>query len=368
MEDIHNLAADTKEPIEEAAENPQKISKFSYSKLNTYESCPFKYMLQYVDHHFIDTSTIASDFGTLVHFIEESIAKELININYDFNIAFDFDKYIDIFINAGEPNYPISDILGAKQLKKKYPIDFLTPDKYGYSYEDKANNYLNFGIYRLYDYLRENTNLEIIGVEKDFKICYDDLIFHGFIDRAFRDKITGDIIIEDIKTWQDIKNHDLVTPLQFVFYTQAAAEIFNVDESKISCSYELPLAGNRYSAGTKGYMNRGRKKINKLLAQIKAKNFTPKPTPLCYWCAFSDTCPTQPEEGKGLCPYRSNWTRNNDKDFSVSFEWLGIENHEAVLAAYRDSLNVTYTLPTVEETKITKIDSTPARKMLAIRW
>ena len=64
----------------------QKTEKFSYSKLSVFEQCPFKYKLTYVDKHFINQPSIATDFGTLIHFIEETIAntiKEGKAINYN---------------------------------------------------------------------------------------------------------------------------------------------------------------------------------------------------------------------------------------------------------------------------------------------
>lgn len=322
MEETLNISVESK-----------KATKFSYSKLNTYESCPWRYKLQYVDKHFIDTSSIANEFGTLIHFVEETIANDIIANNHEPYFMIDDEKYIDIFINAGCEDHSVKDILGAKKLKQKYPEEFETKDKYGYSYEDKANIYLNYGIYRLRDFLAANRHLQLIGVETPFDIEYGDFVFHGFIDRAFKNINTGEIIIEDIKTWQDIKGHDLVTPLQFVFYTQAAEMLFDVKEDQIKCRYELPLAAERHDAGTKGYMKRGIKKIDKLLAAIADQNFAPKPSPLCYWCSFSDTCPNQPDEGKNLCPYRSNWTKEN-KNFSVDFEWMGIDNHQQILEAY----------------------------------
>lgn len=33
--------------------------KFSYSKLNTFESCGWKYKLQYVDGHYISADSLA---------------------------------------------------------------------------------------------------------------------------------------------------------------------------------------------------------------------------------------------------------------------------------------------------------------------
>ena len=49
----------------------------SYSKLATFEQCPYKYKLIYLDNHYIKNDTIATDFGTLVHHIEEEIRKSL---------------------------------------------------------------------------------------------------------------------------------------------------------------------------------------------------------------------------------------------------------------------------------------------------
>ena len=55
------------------------LEKFSYSKLDTYVQCPFKFKLKYVDGHYIFNSSIATEFGTLIHETEETIAKNIIN-------------------------------------------------------------------------------------------------------------------------------------------------------------------------------------------------------------------------------------------------------------------------------------------------
>lgn len=310
----------------------KKLERFSYSKLSTYESCGWRYKLQYVDKHFIDSSSIANEFGTLVHFVEETIAKDIIANDNEPNFMIDDDKYIDLFINADIQDSDKT-ILGVKKLKEKYPEDFYTKDKSGMDYSEKANDYLNNGIYRLRDYLTANRNLRVIGIEQPFALEYGDYVFQGFIDRVYKDIVTGQIIIEDIKTWWSIAGHDVVTPLQFVFYTLAAEKLYETSADNIQCQYELPLAHDRYDAGTKGFIKRGIKKIDKLLGLIKDKDFEPNPSPLCHWCIFSKTNPNQPEEAKNLCPYYCNWTKDK-KDFSKDFEWMGIENHDAILEAF----------------------------------
>lgn len=338
-------------------EKPKKPKppKFSYSKLNVYESCAWKYKLTYVDKHFVDSSNINNEFGTLVHYIEENIGRDLIAGN-----PINWDKYEDLFINVfiekkkkdkkedkkEETEEKIDNesenkkekkkkegenILGILKLKEKYPEEFYTPDKSGLNYAQKAEDYLNFGMYGLYNFLKEHPEIELVDVEKPFDVNYNGKIFHGFIDRVMRNKITGELIIEDIKTWCDIKGHDVITPLQFVFYSLAAQEIYKVSEDKISCFYDLPLAKNRYAAGTKGFMRRGGRKIDKILSKIDSADFHPSPSPLCYWCIFSKTYPKQPEEAKNLCPYYSLYTKDNKRFNDVDFIWMGLENHEAIM-------------------------------------
>ena len=318
-----------------------KKQKFSYSKLNTYENCPWRYKLTYVDQHFIQDASLAADFGTLCHYIEEQIGNEFIknqNIPYSEKInLINFDYYINLFIDGNDEQ------IGIRAIKDKYGEKFNLTDKYNQTFTDKANNYLNIGLYMLNDLLVTNENIKIIGTEIPFSVEYKDYVFHGFIDRLLFDAASQTYIIQDLKTWANIDGHSLTTPLQFVFYVQAVQNLYNVPINNIKCQYVLPLTGETFDAGTSGFMKRGLTKIDKLLSKIEDKNFTPNPSPLCYFCVFSDTNPEQPEEGKNLCPYHSNWTRNK-RDFSVNFEWAGLDNHEKIMESYIKNNNQNITL------------------------
>lgn len=300
----------------------KKKERFSYSKLSTYEQCSFKYKLIYEDKHFIQQEAIATDFGTLVHFIEETMAKTIIQYK-----PLNYKELINLFLEGTIENNKT--IYGVNQLKEKYPETFYEKDKNNLSYEDKANYYINKGIYRLKDFLINNPDFDIIGIEQEFSLEYQGVIFHGVIDRVFKDTVTNTIYIEDIKTYSaPINETELKTPLQFVMYTLAARELYGTED--IICAYELPLISIKQSAGTKGYVNRGIKKLDKILYNISQKDFEPSPTPLCHWCVFSKTYPNQPEEAKNLCPYYSKWTREN-KCFESDYIWMGIENHQKIL-------------------------------------
>lgn len=325
MQNIENR----EEKIEEKVEKKEKMS---YSKIGVFEGCKYKYKLVYRDFNFIHDDSIATDFGTLIHYIEETMARKL-----QAGESLDSKELIAMLYNADIHN-KTETILGVNILKDKYSEDWLTLDKSNRTYVDKINCYCNYGIYRLYSYLMNNPNLEITGIEQEFNLEFRNYIFHGFIDRVFRDKTTGHIYIEDIKTWaKPAEDKDLTTPLQFVLYSLAAQQIYGVTEDQISCAYELPLCDMKQQAGSKGYMKRGLKKLNKLLDEIESGDFEPSPSPLCHWCVFSSTNPNQPDEAKGLCPYFSHWTKTN-KDFSTENPWMGPEQHDAIYNSFREKV------------------------------
>lgn len=331
MNDIEIKQEQTEQQKDEARKTKKK--KFSYSKLSCFEQCGWHYKLRYVDKHFIPSDGIANQFGSLLHYVEECIAKDIIANDEEALFMIDIEKYKDLFMNAnieeGEEH-----IIGINKLKEKYPEKFYEQDKTGKTYQDKADHYLAHGIYSLQRFLKQNPDLKLLAAEQEFNLEYGEYVFHGSIDRVLQDKDTGQIILEDIKTWPDIKGHDVVTPLQFVFYSLAAAEIYNVPIEKIECYYVLPLLDQRHAAGTKNFIKRGLKKIDNLLGEISSENFEPKPSVLCYWCEFSRTyLEGQLEEAKNLCPYYCKWTKEK-KDYGHEYEWMGIENHENILQAF----------------------------------
>ena len=292
--------------------------KYSYSKLETYENCPFRYKLKYIDKNFFSSSSLATEYGTLIHGIEEDIANAIRNkqpINY-----------IELKNRL---------ILKAAELQHKYPVDYVALDKSERTYIQKTNEYLESGIYRLENFMKEHPTYEIVGAEQKFEFDFNDkTYFGGFIDRVFHDTATNEYLIQDIKTWAEPKDQkDLVTPLQFVTYVMAAKELYKVPAEQIKCQYDLPLCNLTQDAGTKGFLNRGHDKIEKLLTKIDNQEYAPAPSPLCAWCEFSKTNPNAPEQGKMMCPYFMHWTKDK-KDFSKENEWHGIENHKAVLEAY----------------------------------
>lgn len=303
---------------------------FSYSKINTYEDCSFKYKLIYVDKHSVFTGSIATEFGTLIHQAEESIAHCIQE-----GQSIDYTTIISTFTS------------GCENIKLKYPTEYMTPDKSNRTYEEKAQYYANIGVYRLEQFMTAHPSFKIVGIEQNFKVAFNQCIFRGAIDRVIYDTETDTYIIQDIKSYcVPLDKSHLTTPLQFVVYTLASKELYNCSEKQIKCQYDIPLCDVVQDAGTTGYMNRGTAKLEKLLSKIDSDDFEPNPTPLCYWCPFSKTNPQQPVEGKNLCPYHSLWTKTN-KSFAVANIWQGMDKHNKILESY---FNVKAT-PTVSVNK-----------------
>jgi len=299
--------------------------KYSYSKLEVYVNCPFKYKLIYVDKIKAFTQSVATELGTLVHETEEAIAHAIQEKR-----AINYDALKQRFIAKRE------------EIKNKYPVDYEVKDKAGTTYEEKTTKYLETGIYNLEKFMKAHPTYEIVGIEQSFNFKYKkSYTFIGYIDRVFRDTATNHYIIQDIKTWPvPHEQKELTTPLQFVVYAMAARQLWGVGTESISCEYYLPFCELTQSAGTKGYLARGVSKIEKIFAGILEKSFAPKPSPLCNYCAFCPTSPEAPAHTKHMCPYFSHWTRENRKDFSTENEWMGMENHEYILEAYHKQYGI----------------------------
>lgn len=316
----------------------KKPPKFSYSKINTYDSCSWKYYLSYKQGIFLFTDSLASELGTTVHKVEQLMFDDLKagkQIDYDY-----YKEYLkNIKIDKKDKFDTEGGIYGLNILKEKYKEDFYKVDDNGNSYYKTMLDYLSTGIYRLENYLKANPDLEPFKAEKFFSIEYKGCTLSGFIDRIFYNKATGEYIVEDIKTKnKPFKDTELITPMQFVIYSHALNQSLDIPLDKIKCVYDLPMVGIRQEAGTKGFVARGLKKLDKLFDGINAENWQPNPSPLCYWCPYSPTNPDQPEGGKNLCPYYSLWTRTS-KTHDVANKWEGMEKHQEIMEKEIDKNN-----------------------------
>jgi len=305
------------------------VGKFSYSKLDLFDQCPMRYKLKYIDGYRTQEQTIALEVGSIAH-----KGKELWGSWLSENKIPDYD-YIDyvlkngievsrtLIVNGAEiETVVIEDLLGIEEIKNKYIEEYYKKcNKTGMNYKEK------FNIYRQNFSNKLDDNWRVLDVEKDFKIKYKDEVIEGFIDRIDINQ-NKDLRVVDYKTSKDIYRDDkLTTPLQMFIYTLACEYLYN--KLPIEHIYDFIFLDKIQQACTKGYYNRGLKKLDKLLGSIKECEeksiYVPKPTPLCHWCEYSNNTCTVDKELNGMCQYYSLWTPEN-KTFSTNKKWNDFSN------------------------------------------
>ena len=295
------------------ATEQKALDRYSYSKISTYQQCPMRFKLHYLDKNYLFSESIATEFGTLVHAIEEAIA-----------IAIQTSQPINYI--ALKNNF----IVGCRKLAQKYPDDWVKLDKSNRNYVEKMYLYLESAIYRLEKFVLNNPDLEIIGIEQKFEYNYDDVhSFSGSIDRAFRNRVTGEILIQDIKTWSvPAQNSELKAPAQFTVYAMAAEQLWGVEADKIRCEYDLPLCDIRQASFSTDIIADGRPQLDKWFAGITKKDFKPTVSALCNWCQYNPLANPSILTSKpdAICPYFSTWQKSGDNVRDTLCKWEGLEN------------------------------------------
>ena len=119
------------------------------------DNCPFAYFLKYEQKHFTKDSSLAMEYGNLVHYCLETIGnciKDGKKIPYEKLI----DDFWNINLHTQEDGKKKEDIIGAKLLAKKYPEAWTKPSRAGKTYAEKAKAFANYGICRLEWYMDEH--------------------------------------------------------------------------------------------------------------------------------------------------------------------------------------------------------------------
>ena len=143
--------------------------QWSFSRLNSYYNCPYKWRLHYLECNKSENGFFG-EFGSLVHTILEKYAKGELSL-------FELNQYYE------------------EHFCEEIPHD-APPNKYvdiRQSYFDKGQEYLNNIDLDLSTY-------EVLGVELKVNFEIEGKDFVGYIDLLLRDKSTEEIVIVDHKS------------------------------------------------------------------------------------------------------------------------------------------------------------------------
>jgi hypothetical protein len=299
-------------------EDLKKLPKYSFSKLDTFDSCRQKYKIRYIDGNYSDSTTLVLELGTIAHKGKEMKGEYLIK-----GEKIDYERIKDALFNGIEEmgtRGKMIHLTGINALKTKYLKDYYTKcSKTGMTYDEKIEIYLDQLIHK-----ELKDGWRVLAVEQPFEIIYKGrCILHGFIDRVDINE-DGEMRVIDYKTSKALFDDSKIkTPFQMYVYALACKEIYG--KYPIECIYDFIFLGKEQTGGSKGWLTRGDKKLTKILDAIdeceKTGNYKPSPTPLCYWCDFASHTPLASNKTKNLCNYHCLWTPTA-KNFNKKNEYV----------------------------------------------
>ncbi len=238
---------------------PIDLNRLSYSKIDTFETCPLKYKFRYL-FEIPSPSAHAANFGSSVHNTVNAFY-EALKEGADRNLELLKKCYEESWIGKGY------DSKAHEQTRKKKGWEIMET----FYAEEEKNGFI------LPEFLEKSFNLKIGGLRVS-----------GRIDRI--DKLPdGTYEVIDFKTGSYKKNVNLKKDLQLSLYAMACAEVLKIPVSALSL-YFLEDA-------KKVSTTRGEKDIEALKTELtavheemKASSYMPTPGHHCSWCEYRLMC------------------------------------------------------------------------------
>jgi len=269
------------------------MNKFSYSRINTYNQCPQKYKIQYIDKIYSSKNSLEAFMGKSVHDVLERLYSKK-NLKNQF---ISFDYLIEMYCEYWQKKWD-NDIIFARykynQIKNDKSIVFnsnsIEKTYYNKIFNEGKKCLSNY--YKKFNdsgYFKQN----VLHVEYKFNIKIGKYTFIGFIDRIDQGK-DGIIHVIDYKT--SSKPHTqskLKKDLQLYIYEMAIRKskefqgLKGVDLSLffLKSSTYLSCKHNKEELS-----NLENKILNNIELISKDKDFNGKESILCDWCFFWNQC------------------------------------------------------------------------------
>ena len=246
---------------------------YSHSQLSTYETCPHKYKLAYIEKIEVETEGIEAFMGSRVHDALEKVYRDLKVtklITLEELLSFyhqDWEKNWNEMIRIVRKDYSAEDYrrLGEKCItdyyKRYYPFD-----------RGKTLGLEEYMIFPLEE-------------ERDYWI-------RGYIDRVTL--VDSSVLeIHDYKTSNRLPTKgDVESDRQLAFYQMGVAEKWQgIQEVRLIWHY-LAFDTEIHSSRTPDQLHQLRQATLDLIQSIEAdRRFFPKEGPLCNWCDYQGYCP-----------------------------------------------------------------------------
>jgi putative RecB family exonuclease len=247
--------------------------------LATYENCPQKYKLQYIDRIELPEGGegIEAFLGSRMHDVMEKLYKELILTKIN-----TLEDLLAYFKDEWDRNWHGNVVI----VKKGF-----TKDHYRNAGKESITNF--------YKRHRPFNQSKTLATEQLLTFKIDDYTIRGFIDRLSQTN-KGVYEIHDYKTSGSLPSQDkLDNDRQLALYQIGIKEKFK-DTKEISLIWHYLIFDKEFrSARSDAQLKDLRKQIVSLIKTIeKDKKFEPIESNLCDWCEYPEYCPAKKHEMK----------------------------------------------------------------------
>jgi len=244
---------------------------YSHSRLQTFEQCPYKYKLKYVDKIPVEyRKTVEAFVGEIVHKVLEILFRRILETNQIlskgellkiYDLLWDESWDSDILVNQPE-RLPVYKYVGAKMISEYYTRN--------YPFND----------------------LKTIAVETEEKIeLIDGNRYHIKIDRLAKD-VKNNFYVIDYKTNNSMKSpEEADKDRQLAMYSIWVLRNFP-EANLIYLRWEM-LKHNEsvFSVRTKEQLKKLEEFVVRLIKDIESTTeFIPRPSYLCKWCVYKNIC------------------------------------------------------------------------------
>jgi putative RecB family exonuclease len=246
---------------------------YSHSQLSTYETCPHRYKLAYIDKIEVETESIEAFMGSRVHDALEKLYRDLKVAKSN-----SLEDLLHFYHQAWEKNWN----------------EMVQVIRKGYSPED----YQRLGEKCITDYYKRYFPFDqgvILGLEEFITFPLDgekDYSIRGYIDRLTL--INGSILeIHDYKTSGRLPTQKHIdSDRQLAFYQMGVEGRWkDVQEVRLIWHY-LAFDAELRSSRTPEDLRQVCQGAIDLIQRIEMdRQFLPKEGPLCNWCDYQRFCP-----------------------------------------------------------------------------
>jgi len=230
--------------------------KSSYSSLNTYQECPFRYQLIYV-YEFQTPAGYMQNYGKIVH-----------NSLHRLHLAMKRKEKIDF-----------------KKVKEIVDKSWIKLSHRKAEDEAKKQKLQTHLFYKYYESMKDHVK-EIIATEEPFTLVFDEYIITGRIDLIIKNK-DNEIELIDFKSMQEEGITKTNVEMQLRIYEYAMRNKHKINKL---CAYAFKDNKRIYFKSNNEVLIDMDKKIKDIIQNIKDEKFESKKNEFCDKCAFKFAC------------------------------------------------------------------------------